>query len=576
MARGGMTLNGNHMSLTPTHSTTLRGAALIAALLWAAPATAQDAPQAEPTTAPTAQTAESAVAEPPPPPPAATRPAKPAARKSPKAKAPAAKPPTNTAVAGKVAPKKLQPVMSKDVVVEGLDPDGRLKLMVNTSQVVTTKLPFKTVSIANPEIADFNRVDDAVILVTAKKPGSTQLTLWDVEGAAQTVDVTITSDVVSLQAQLDKIFPGLGIKATNVNGTVALRGRVKNLEVAEQVVAVAGPYSDKVLNFLEVSGGQQVMLQVRFAEVSRSASSQLGFSTFATDGNGQFGSINGPGGSPIGAVATGTEAVINPAVTVFGAGQIGSVAFEGFVQALRRNNLLRVLAEPNLIAMSGQEASFLAGGEFPVPVPQDNGDGGSTITIEYKQFGVKLDFVPTVLGDGKIRLKVEPEVSDLDFSRSVSFGGFVIPGLTKRTVSTTIELSEGQTFAVAGLLNNRIVASKDVTPLLGDLPVLGALFRSVRYERSETELVVLVTPRLVSPLNPDEIGQLPGERWTDPTELQLFLDRNIGRSADRGPGDGGKAGRDKRAGASAAANPPQDGEEAARFRGQYGFVPATN
>jgi pilus assembly protein CpaC len=235
-----------------------------------------------------------------------------------------------------------------------------------------------------------------------------------------------------------------------------------------------------------------------------------------------------------------------------------------------------VLAEPNLIAMSGQEASFLAGGEFPIPVPQDGGDGSSTITIDYKQFGVKLDFVPTVLGDGKIRLKVEPEVSDLDFSRSVSFGGFVIPGLTKRTVSTTIELSEGQTFAVAGLLNNRVVASKDVTPLLGDLPVLGALFRSVRYERSETELVVLVTPRLVAPLNPDEVGQLPGEKWTDPTELQLFLDRNIGMSADRAATRQSVPGNEPAAGGAAGGEPAPEPAAPARFRGQYGFVPATN
>jgi pilus assembly protein CpaC len=474
------------------------------------------------------------------------------------------------APAGRAAAPADEPA-APSVVIRGLGADGKLRLMVNTSQVLTTRLPFKTVSVATPEIADFNRVEDAVILVTAKKPGATQLTLWDTAGDAQTVDVTVASDVETLQAQLDKIFPDEHIQATNVNGSVALRGRVKNLDVSKQAVAVATPYATNVLNFLEIGGGQQVMLQVKFAEVSRSASSQLGFSTFATDGTSRFGTMNGPGGDPIGALAAGAEGTVNPAVTVFGAGRLGSTAFEAFVTALRRNNLLRVLAEPNLIAMSGQEASFLAGGEFPVPVPQDSGgDGGGTITIEYKQFGVKLNFLPTVLGDGKIRLKVEPEVSDLDFSRSVSFDGFVIPALTKRTVSTTIELHEGQTFAVAGLLNNRIVANKDVTPLLGDLPIIGALFRSVRYERAETELVVLVTPRLVNALDPDQIGKLPGEGWTDPTELQLFLDRNIGRSGDDVERDAAKAGRD---GSAAAAGPAA---KPARFRGQYGFVPATN
>lgn len=472
------------------------------------------------------------------------------------------------------APAATQPSTTRasDVIADGLNEEGRLGMMVNKSQILTTKLPFKTINVANPEIADFNTVDQYTILVTAKKTGATQFTVWDVGGLSQTIDVAVVSDLEALQVQLDKIFPDAGIQATNVNGTIALRGRVKSLEIAKQAEAIAAPYSDSVLNFLEIAGGQQVMLQVRFAEVSRTASTQLGFNGFATNGSDFSAGVNqGAGANPTGGLALGADdLVINPAVTVFGAGHIGNYAFESFVQALRRNNLLRVLAEPNVIASSGEQASFLAGGEFPIPVPQSGADGGDVITIEYKQFGVKLNFVPTVLGDGKIRLKVEPEVSDLDYSRSVSFKGFTIPGLTKRTLSTTIELNEGQSFAVAGLLNNRIVASKDVTPLLGDLPIVGALFRSVRYERSETELVVLVTPHIVAPLNPHQIGELPGEKWKDPSELQLFLDKNVGtvggrRAADRDDHEVAVPSADE---ASAAAP--------ARFRGQYGFVPATN
>jgi pilus assembly protein CpaC len=211
--------------------------------------------------------------------------------------------------------------------------------------------------------------------------------------------------------------------------------------------------------------------------------------------------------------------------------------------------------------------------------------------------------MPTVLGDGRIRLKVEPEVSDLDYSKSVSFQGFTIPGIATRTLSTTIELNEGQSFAVAGLLNNRIVANKNVTPLLGDLPIVGALFRSVRYERSETELVVIVTPEIVAPLNPAQVGALPGERWKDPTELQLFLDKNVGTIDGRGEkraggkkdaakpsgrGSSGSSGKPtttatKSSAATADENvepgtsgAPGTPAEAARFRGQYGFVPATN
>ena len=492
---------------------------------------------------------------------------------------------------------------SVTVISEGINEDGRLSMMVNKSQVVTTKLPYKTLNVANPEIADVNRVNDYEILVTAKKPGTTQLIVWDVAGVSQNVDVTVQSDLDALQLQLDKIFPGVGIQAVNVNGTIALRGRVKNAAIGEQAMAVASPYSDKVLNFLEMGGGQQVMLQVRFAEVSRTASSQLGFAGSVRDQRSQFGAINGPNGSPIGGVAEGSEFTLNPAINIFGGGQIGGTAFEAFVQALRRNNLLRVLAEPNLIAISGESASFLAGGEFPIPVPQGGGSEGDTITIEYKQFGVKLNFVPTVLGDGKIRLKVEPEVSDLDYSRSVSFKGFTIPGLTKRTVSTTIELNEGQSFAVAGLLNNRIVASKDVTPLLGDLPIVGALFRSVRYEKSETELVVIVTPRVVAGMNPDQVGDLPGEQWKDPKELQLFLDQKIGTVSTRkktrkgdpahtSPTATAATGETVDSDATAEVNTDaiEDGgatedesltdadvdAEAIRFKGQYGFVPAGN
>ena len=183
-------------------------------------------------------------------------------------------------------------------------------------------------------------------------------------------------------------------------------------------------------------------------------------------------------------------------VPVFGAAQAGNASFEMFLTALRQNNLLRDLAEPNLTAISGNTASFLAGGEFPIPVPQAGG-GGSAITIEYKKYGISLNFTPTVLGDGRLRLHCTPAVSSLDYTNSVTLNGFVVPALTTRNVDTTVELAEGQTFALAGLLDNKIIANKSVTPFLGDLPVLGLLFRSVKYQRSETELVVLVTPHMV-------------------------------------------------------------------------------
>ncbi len=458
------------------------------------------------------------------------------------------------------------------IVADGTGPDGRLKLSVNKSSVITTNVPYKRVSVGQPDVADVNPIGPGNILVTAKKVGTTQIIVWDDGDRSQVIDVTVDFDLQAMQDQFKRMFPDSRIEVTTLNGAIALRGRVPNLQVAEQAVAVASPYSQKVLNFLEISGGQQVMLQVRFAEVSRSASSAMGinfnYASGAFLGGSNVGQVNpsdrmlnkGLVGAtpPFDGVNIDGATPVNPAVTVFGAGQLGNFYFEYFIQALRQNNLLRVLAEPNLIAISGQEAKFLAGGKFPVPITQGGGTGGVAVTVEYKEFGVKLNFVPVVLGDGRIRLKVAPEVSDLDFTTAVKFNGFVIPGLTTRQVETTIELAEGQTFAIAGLLNSSMTSGKDVTPLLGDLPIVGALFRSVRYQRKETELVVLVTPRLVSPMNPDEVPVLPGEKWNHPTENDLFWNRDIGREVEE----------------SAATTQPAD-RVPARFRGQYGFVPAS-
>ncbi len=253
---------------------------------------------------------------------------------------------------------------------------------------------------------------------------------------------------------------------------------------------------------------------------------------------------------------SGVGTAVSSSIALFGGGGIGRTSFEAFLQALRQNNLIRVLAEPNLVTSSGQQADFLAGGEFPIPVPQAGTSGAAAITIEYKDFGVRLSFVPVVLGDGKIRLKVSPEVSELDYSNAVTFDGFSIPALTKRNLSTTVELKDGQTLALAGLLQSNISATKSVTPLLGDIPVMGALFRSVSYQRKETELVVLVTPQVVDAMNPSEVPDLPGEHWTIPTENDLFLNQELG-----GPG-GAKV-------KHAAGQELKPGP--ARYFGPYGF-----
>jgi pilus assembly protein CpaC len=442
--------------------------------------------------------------------------------------APQSAPPTT----GQPGTASTQP-SANGLITKGVSADGKIRLMVNQTQVITTSQPVNPVSVGNPDIADVNVLGPNTLLITAKKQGSTQLIVWDDSKRSQVADIIIGMNLSELQNELNAAFPGQKITATSLNGAVALRGQVSDIRAAEQAVSIAQPYSPKVLDLLEIAGGQQVSLQVRFAEVSRSATNQLGVNFAMSDGIFSAGSNIGQvspstfvdnGVATPGSVGTTT----GTGVTLFGSGQAGAVAFRYFLQALRQNSLLRVLAEPNLVAISGQEASFLAGGEFPIPVPQTGTGGGSTITIDYKEFGVRLTFTPIVLGDGRIRLKLTPEVSDLDFSSPLVIQGSRIPIINKRTVSTTIELEDGQSFAIAGLLDHSVAASKDVTPLLGDIPVLGALFRSVSYNRKETELVVLVTPRLVEPMNPGQIPKLPGETWRHPSEGDLFLNQDLG------------------------------------------------
>jgi pilus assembly protein CpaC len=495
-----------------------------------------------------------------------------------------------TAALSATGQQAVAPSSGSSIVVDGnLDAGGKLRVGLNKTTVVNTRARVARVSIGSPEIADVNVISPTTLLITAKKMGTTQLIVWDDTDHSQTMDIVVEFDLAALQEQYKAMFPGSKIEATATNGAIALRGHVPNLKVAAQAVALAEPYSQKVINFLEISGGQQVMLQVRFAEVSRSASSALGingnYASGAFVGGSNIGQVNPSSRLPADGVVgvtppfNGVElngaTTVNPGVTVFGAGQIGNFYFEYFIQALRQNNLLRVLAEPNLMAMSGETASFLAGGEFPVPVTQGGGQGGVAVTVEYREFGVRLKFIPVVLGDGRIQLKVAPEVSDLDFTTAVRLNGFVIPGLTSRKMETSVELAEGQTLAIAGLLNNNVTASKDVTPLLGDLPVVGTLFRSVRYQRKETELVVLVTPRLVAPMNPEEVPLLPGEKWNHPAELDLFLNQNIGgeQAVSVAPmtikeGSSSNSGPTTRQAAAVDRVP-------ARFRGQYGFIPTS-
>jgi pilus assembly protein CpaC len=411
--------------------------------------------------------------------------------------------------------------------------DGQIRLLVNDTRIIRTLRPYYRVSVASPDVADVTPLSPDTLMISTKSAGNTQLVLWDENDRSQTLLVQSEADLRELHEKLTTLLPNERVEAIDLRGRIALRGRVSSTDAAARAVEIASAYSEEVIDFMEIAGSQQVMLEIRFAEVSRSAGRQLGFNfgLVGQDGSGasNIGAIN-----PLGPGVTGTGNIdptnlsvsenASPAVTLFGGGVVGDVAFEAFLAALRENNLLRVLAEPNLTLISGEEGEFLAGGRIPIPVPQ----GDETLTIEYEDFGIRLKALPVVLGDGRIRVRVEPEVSDIDQTTGVSVAGVSVPGFRVRRLSTEVELVDGQTFVLAGLLDSSVSASKQITPLLGDVPVLGALFRSTRYQRRETELVVLITPRLVSPLNPDEIPPLPGENWKHPSEYELFLLGQLG------------------------------------------------
>ncbi|MGD0770720.1 MAG: type II and III secretion system protein family protein [Tepidisphaeraceae bacterium] len=397
----------------------------------------------------------------------------------------------------------------------------------------------KRANILAPDIADVIPLGPNELLLTAKKSGSTQLIVWDESDHTQIMNIEVATPVAILQKRLLGLFPQSKITVEDANGTITLTGQVHDLDTARRVETIALPYSgaNKLVDLMEVGGGQQVMLKVKFAEVSKQAEKELGFNFGGNGGTSIWGSNLGP--NALGVVSNNASGIvpgvlpnflsIPASATMFGTGAFAGTAFAYFVDALEDNSLLRTLAEPNLVTTSGQQASFLAGGQIPYPVPQTGTGGGSTITIQWQQYGVQLKFTPIVLGNGRIRMKVNPDVSDLDYSHEYAIpGGGVVPGLIDRNVDTTVELSEGQTLALAGLLQDNVTATNRQFPLLGDVPVLGALFRSVSYQKNETELVILVTPVLVHGIDPGDVTPVPGEKWRDPNSAQLYLLHDLG------------------------------------------------
>ena len=419
---------------------------------------------------------------------------------------------------------------------------GTLEVPLNKSEVVSADRPIAKAMIGNDQIADILPITDRSVYVLGKKMGTTSLTLYDAAGRVIAVmDVAVGPDVQALKSQLDDLVPGQAIEARISGESLVLTGLVNNPGAIDRAVQLAKTYAgDKVVNLISMGSSQQVQLEVRFAEVNRTAGREIGINGFGISNNGSFSAITGRGSAFVpGTPATGTDPgspayLGTPGITgMFGLLRkqfsIGNVNIDGILSALEERGFAKTLAQPTLVALSGEKAAFLAGGEFPIPVAQSGtsgggagGGGGASITVEFKPFGVSLGFTPTVLSDKTISLIVEPEVSEIDPTASLTLNGITIPGLRTRRASTTLEMRDGESFAIAGLLQRDVKTNIQQMPILGSIPILGALFRSTQYQKGETELLIVVTPRLVAPIKPGQV-RLPTDRVKDPNELKTFL-----------------------------------------------------
>jgi pilus assembly protein CpaC len=412
--------------------------------------------------------------------------------------------------------------------IENLEDISRLiEVTAGRSLIIRTDEPIARQIVPEDAFMTVLTISPKEILISGRAPGSSQLILESEDGKALVFDVVVSLDLKQLEQALEKALPKADIGVSAIGETVLLTGNVPDSDMAETALGIAAMLTANIRNEMSVAAVQQVMLRVTIAEAARTAIRQLGINAFAVAEDvflaNQIGGINpveispipGPVGLPLNMGFNQGAAGANNTF-FFG---LPRAQLEVFFLALRENDLLRILAEPTLIALSGQEASFLAGGEIPVPIPQDN----NTLTFQYEEFGVQLLFRPTVMGNQKIRLDVAPEVSQLDFARGVTFAGFQIPAFSTRRTQTVVEMASGQTMALAGLLSEEIRGASAKLPGLGEIPILGTLFRSVNYQKQETELLILVTPELIEPLSPDQIAPLPGRGMLEPTDYELYL-----------------------------------------------------
>ena len=391
-----------------------------------------------------------------------------------------------------------------------------VNVLVGQSRVINFDRPVGRFSVSNPEIAEAVLVTPDQVLVNGKAFGQVNFIAWEQSGGQFLVfDVFVRANLSLIDSQIRALFPKDDIRLSQANGSVVISGSVANAVTATQVQSVIEAANFKVVNMLTspVANATQIQLQVRVAEVNRNRLRDYGTSFLTGPPGGTGGYWNsGNGPSVLGDATTSTagavlDTIIQPALNLFVFNrQINTGAM---LRVLRQEGAFRELAEPNLIAMNGQQASFLAGGEFPVPVLQ-MGQSGTGITIVWKEYGIRLNFKPTIIDEDHIRLELEPEVSTIDFTNGVRFNGFVVPALRTRRAKTGVELRDGQSFALAGLLDHSETKTLSRIPIVSDIPVIGALFKSKSFEKKETELMFFVTAHLVKPVSPDDLPNMRG------------------------------------------------------------------
>jgi pilus assembly protein CpaC len=392
-----------------------------------------------------------------------------------------------------------------------------IRLTVGKSIVIDYPADISRISTSNPEIVDASPVTGREVLIHGKSFGTVTLVVWSKTGQRNFYNITVEQNLEPLRKLMKDTFPREDIHVQSSRESLSLTGRISTKDAADRATALATPFAKTVVNNLQVASpavDKQILLRVKFAELDRTAATQFGVNLISTGATNTIGRVTTgqfPAPSPTTVqggpnnVSTSTFA-ISDALNIFAFRPDLNLAV--LIKALQQRNLLQILAEPNLVTTNGKEASFLVGGEFPIPVLQGGANSGA-ITIQFREFGIRLSFNPVVTDNGTIRLYVKPEVSTLDFAHALAFNGFTIPALSSRKMETNIELGEGQSFVIAGLIDNRLTETVSRIPGLSSLPILGNLFKTKEVDRNNTELIVMVTPEMTMPLAPGEAKPMP-------------------------------------------------------------------